>query len=94
MIAELAEPRIGANILRPFPRVCVVGSGNETNILSVDAIKFSVIASLIFRGSCKFVSNLEPVTCFFWFFWRQGGGVADLETFLSKEINVTTTKFL
>ena len=33
-IAELAEPRISANIHRPFPHV-LVGSGNETNILSV-----------------------------------------------------------
>ena len=31
MIAELAEPRIGANVTRPFPRMCgVVGSGNKT----------------------------------------------------------------
>ena len=29
MIAELAEPRIGANVPRPFPRVRG-GSGNET----------------------------------------------------------------
>ena len=30
MIAELVEPRMGANVPRPFPRACVVGSGNET----------------------------------------------------------------
>ena len=28
----LAEPRIGANVPRPFPRECVVGSGNETSM--------------------------------------------------------------
>ena len=33
MIAELAAPRIGANVPRPFPRACVVGSGNETSQL-------------------------------------------------------------
>ena len=33
MIAELAEPRIGANVPRHFPRACVVGSGNETTRL-------------------------------------------------------------
>ena len=41
------------------------------NILSVGAIKFYVMASLIFRGSCKVVSNLEPVT---WVFFLEGGG--------------------
>ena len=42
MIAELAEPRIGANVPRPFPRACVVGSGNETTIVSQsDEVRFS-----------------------------------------------------
>ena len=74
MIAELAEPRISANVPRLFPHMCVVGSGNDTNILSVGAIKFYVMASLIFRSSCKLVSNLEPVTWFFFLFFFGGGG--------------------
>ena len=34
----LAEPRIGANVPRPFFRVCVLGSGNKTICVSVSSL--------------------------------------------------------
>ena len=58
MIAELAEPRIGANVPRPFPRACVVGSGNETMCHIDDPRDLVTMETTHERASCTRPSPL------------------------------------